>query len=154
MNKYKELSYMWQLKYEAERDEKKYRKWLKNWISEIIKLLNEWSEYEEKEYGFRNYEWVLSIRWPQAKRLCIPNEYLSTEESEVIIISKSYGFIKWLVEKDKIDRLTFCTIETPSSKYEDFDLWPETSREDYTNILLMDLAIQEKPIEFLISILR
>ena len=70
------------------------------------------------------------------------------------IISKELGFIKRLVDNDKIDRLTFCTVETPSSKYEDFDLWPETPREDYTNILLMDLAIQEKPIEFLISILK
>lgn len=71
-----------------------------------------------------------------------------------LICLKKYEFIKWLVYNNKIDRLTFCTVETPSSKYEDFDLWPETPREDYTNILLMDLAIQEKPIEFLISILK
>ena len=78
------------------------------------------------------------------------NEY----QVKTKIISKELGFIKRLVDNDKIDRLTFCTVETPSSKYEDFDLWPETPREDYTNILLMDLAIQEKPIEFLISILK
>ena len=153
MVKYKELSYMWQLKYEAERDEKKYRKWLKNWISEIIKLLNEWSEYEEKEYGFRNYEWVLSIRWPQAKRLCIPNEYLSTEESEVIIVSKSYGFIKWLVDNDKID--TFRILE----KRFDTQKWYErehyhTVNEWNTDLLLMLLSISDSPIDDLISYLK
>lgn len=79
---------------------------------------------------------------------------IQVRNRKLLIISKEYGFIKWLVDNDKIDRLTFCTVETPSSKYEDFDLWPETPREDYTNILLMDLALQEKPIEFLISILR
>ena len=71
-----------------------------------------------------------------------------------MIISKRFGFIKWLVENNHIRWDVFCTVATPSSKYEDFDLLPETPREDYTNILLMDLALQDQPVDFLVSILR
>ena len=70
------------------------------------------------------------------------------------IICKPYWFIKWLVENNHIRWDVFCSVETPSAKYEDFDLRPETPLEDYTNILLMDLALQDQPVDFLVSILR
>ena len=85
-------------------------------------------------------------------------EYVEVDlEDELIslkIISKWYWFIKRLVENDKIDREKFWNSETKSSKYSDFELSYDTPREDYTNTLLMELAIQDEPIQFLIEILR
>ena len=121
-------------------------------MEKLVKLLNEyhfsWTEYIW--YFLDEEENRIYFRTKVIDKWLIDEQRISDER----IISKKFWFIKWLVENDKIDRLTFCTVETPSSKYEDFDLWPETPREDYTNILLMDLALQENPIEFLISILR
>lgn len=73
---------------------------------------------------------------------------------EMMLVSKHYWLIKWLVENDKIDREKFWNSETVSSKYSDFELSYDTPREDYTNTLLMELAIQDEPIQFLIEILR
>ena len=81
-------------------------------------------------------------------------EILAEDEAVSKAISQSYWFIKRLVEKDKIDRAKFWNSETKSSKYSDFELSYNTPREDYTNILLMELAIQDEPINFLISILK
>lgn len=112
-------------------------------MEKLLKLLNEYCTEEEIKY---KWNFVPNhLEWEACD---------NSECSDLLIVSKKYWFIKRLVENNKIDRLTFCTVETPSSKYEDFDLWPETPREDYTNILLMDLAIQDNPIEFLISILK
>lgn len=112
-------------------------------MKKLIELLNEY----EKELN-------TGLHWRIDEKYWMLWRWLNLMWVDQYLISKHYWFIKRLVDNDKIDRLTFCTVETPSSKYEDFDLWPETPREDYTNILLMDLAIQDKPIEFLISILR
>ena len=70
------------------------------------------------------------------------------------LLSTEAMFIKWLVENDKIDRWKLWNSETKSSKYSDFELSYDTPREDYTNILLMELAIQDEPIQFLIEMLR
>ena len=73
---------------------------------------------------------------------------------ETFVISKKFWFIKWLVENDKIDREKFWNSETKSSKYSDYELSYDTPREDYTNILLMELSISDTPIEDLISYLH
>ena len=68
--------------------------------------------------------------------------------SELWTISKEYGFIKWLVDNDKIDLWKLIMIKDEEQKaIVDID----NSRE---NTLLMLLAIQDEPIEFLISILK
>lgn len=102
----------------------------KIWMQKLIELLN---EYENTD----NWE-----NWHQV------------EFRESKIISKKFWFIEWLVENDKIEREKFWNSETKSSKYSDFELSYDTPREDYTNILLMELAIQDEPIQFLIEILR
>ena len=118
-------------------------------MEKLIELLNECKPTVSCANFKEHYEFI-------DDDIYLIREWMDGEEEQfpMYVCYKKGDFIKWLVDNDKIDRLTFCTIETPSSKYEDFDLWPETPREDYTNILLMDLAIQEKPIEFLISILK
>lgn len=74
--------------------------------------------------------------------------------TELMIISKKEWFIKRLVENDKINREKFWNSETKTSKYSDFELSYDTPREDYTNILLMELSIQDDPIKFICEILQ
>ena len=107
----------------------------KIWKEKLIRYLLEskWEEYKE-EY----YEWYRDVEL----------------EQNIDSLSDLKPFIKWLVENDKIDRKKFWNSETKSSKYSDFELSYDTPREDYTNILLMELAIQDEPIQFLIEILR
>jgi hypothetical protein len=54
------------------------------------------------------------------------------------ICSKQFWFIKWLVENEKID----------------LDGYPDIDFFNDVNSLLMYLAIQDEPIEFLVSILK
>lgn len=73
---------------------------------------------------------------------------------EDTVISRRYGFIKWLVENDKIN------INEEWDDYEDTnlscnsDFFQLQKHYSYYESLLMLLAIQDNPIEFLISILR
>ena len=105
------------------------------WIETLIELLNEYEKTLEPN---------LQIEWTEVWIKSTPG----------IVISKKFWFIKRLVENDKIDREKFWNSETKSSKYSDFELSYDTPREDYTNTLLMELAIQDEPIQFLIEILR
>lgn len=63
---------------------------------------------------------------------------------EVVLISKSFWFIQWLVENDKID---LTKLEDNSDWYW-IELW-----DDCYEVLAL-LSIQDNPIEFLISILK
>ena len=69
-------------------------------------------------------------------------------------------FIQWLVEKNKIDTQNLITYmnwtsltfnKVPSTDCTNID---KTWNNFYTECLLMLLAIQDKPIEFLVSILK
>lgn len=73
---------------------------------------------------------------------------------DVHTLSRSFWLVKWLVEKDNIERKKFWESDTDISKYLDFELSHDTSREDYTNILLMELAIRDNPLSFILSILK
>lgn len=65
--------------------------------------------------------------------------------NRIMIISKEYGFIKWLIDNDKIDldNEDLCSLMS--------ELW---EFQQYEKCLLMLLSIQDEPIEFLISILK
>ena len=66
----------------------------------------------------------------------------------IYLISKPYWFIKWLVDNNKIDLWKLIMIKDEEQKtIVDID----NSRE---NTLLMLLAIQDEPIEFLCDILK
>jgi len=73
---------------------------------------------------------------------------------DVHTLSRSFWLVQWLVEKDHIEWKKFWELDTDISKYSDFELSHDTSREDYTNILLMELAIRDNPLSFLLSILK
>ena len=75
---------------------------------------------------------------------------LNSQNCVLLIISKEYWFIKWLVENEKID------LDKLPIRLEEY--YQNTEAVGYVtddeNILLMELAIQDNPIEFLISILK
>ena len=67
-----------------------------------------------------------------------------------IAISKEYGFVEWLIEQDKIN------MEKVPMRCELYyqTRWIPWNVTDDTDILIMLLAIQPKPIEFLIELLK
>ena len=74
---------------------------------------------------------------------------------KLMIISKEYWFIKWLVDNDKIDFELDRIIHR--HKWIDYNTWKWIAVEklcDKYESLLMLLSIQDNPIEFLISILK
>lgn len=107
------------------------------WIIKLIKLLNKYlNDGQERLYAcypldedfdkfFHTKDWEWTI-----------------EEAQVI--SKKFWFIKWLVDNDKIDK----------DKVKLLSVFQETWYYNLYQSLLMILSIQEKPIEFLISILK
>lgn len=121
-------------------------------MNKLIELLNEYEENRPMELP-KQYRWraVPVFKW----WLVAVSEYNDemVDNSDLLVISKFNGFIEWLVENHKIDRFTFCE-SWLAWKYTDFEFSYNTPREDYTNMLLMELAIQEQPIEYLISILK
>jgi len=74
------------------------------------------------------------------------------------VISKRFGFIKRLVDNDKINKRKIDTrlVRYVENHYDEDWYWVESSYEDYpyTDTLLMLLAIQDEPIQFLIKILK
>ena len=111
----------------------------KIWMEKLIELLN---EYEKKELKSEFYEWEKWVWWDTNlfRRDTRDEEWshLYSETADTYVISKKYGFIKWLVENDKIDLEKFPQI----MEYSDLES------------LLMYLSIQDKPIEYLLSILK
>ena len=97
-----------------------------SWIEKLVELLNEYDtfrEYVEVDLEDCNDPIVLRV------------------------ISKNYGFIKWLVDNDKID---FSNL-----KIEEIVAWTDlyySFKKD--EVLLMLLSIQDEPIQFLCSILK
>ena len=105
------------------------------WVKRIINM----EKLDEllKEFQLEKWEWV---------RLAWPDVDVSEKEElalEATLISKKYWFIKWLVENEKIEENS--DLITLAS-----ELWCAFS----SDVLLMYLAIQDEPIEFLASILK
>lgn len=106
-------------------------------MEKLIQLLNKY-EYDKRRE--KNLRWMTNwcIYYIQSI-----NPYLNLK-----IISKEYWFIKWLLCEEKIDTkyLDTVTVRDKIFKVEKRKSWEER--------LLMLLAIQDEPIEFLISILK
>ena len=119
------------------------------WKSQSQKCI--WKIYKSKT--MTHNEWNLLTISMSFEKKSFEKEALSNMKADSTI-SKNMWFIKRLVEKDKIEREKFWNSETKSSKYSDFELSYDTPREDYKNILLMELAIQDDPITFILKILK
>lgn len=68
------------------------------------------------------------------------------------VLSKRYWFIEWLVNEDKIE---FYKVSQAENELEvDVNVYRISYKEDNYYWLLMILAIQDEPAEFLVSILK
>ena len=125
----------------------------KIWMEKLIELLN---EREEKEKTSK-IEWRIDNN-PTGIYWYVWNYWLWFA-SKMIIISKEYWFIKWLVEENKIDivkvyeNLTNYEIEIRIRAVKEL---LEDNEEDtiaYLKLLML-LSISDTPIEDLISYLK
>lgn len=110
-------------------------------MEKLIKLLNEYNI--ELHWVDRTYKDGFDLWYEQ--------EYMR-DFRVAYLISKSFWFIEWLVQNDKIDTDELLGIywETSQSIWEanKYELYPAYKR------LLMLLALQDDPIKFLISVLK
>lgn len=118
-------------------------------MNELVELLNEyhfsWTEYiwyylDEKENR-------IYFRTKVVDKWLVDEQRISDER----IISKKFGFIKWLVDNDKIDLRKLRKPKREFWNYMEILLLNKSTRDSG---LLMLLAIQDEPIEFLCSILK
>lgn len=114
--------------------------WATEWfkMEKLIELLTEYND--NKEWAKIWFITTIHVNWVPTPYELGKLELLRWEDK---IISKQYWFIKWLVENDKINK---------RKEYEDVKFW-FVGYSDY-ECLLMLLAIQDEPIEFLVSILK
>ena len=115
------------------------------WMEKLIKLLNEYDKTRDY-YKVHTYIMYKDDEWIE----------VDDKRTDLEIISSSYWFIKRLVENDKID---FDNRDLKDRFMNEFERYPQfhnntTNREFNVNGLLMLLSIQDKPIDFLISILK
>lgn len=106
-------------------------------MEKLIELLN---EYEQENLKV----WLLADKWEFDWNLHYYSQYqdeLVFTDVDLRIISARYGFIKWLVDNDKID---WTNVDNEWETYEFSEL----------NKLIMLLSIQDSPVEFLCEILR
>ena len=103
-------------------------------MEKLLKLLNEYQEERDSEYRFISIE-----DWDFFKITSVLWTWLWAET----VFSKKFLFIRRLTKNDKIDykKLKSCYI------YHDEE-W------SWEQEILMQLAIQDEPVEFLVSILK
>lgn len=109
-------------------------------MEKLIELLNEYEPYIQSNGTHTDNFWWYVSQWHSA---IFPKEVWVER-----IISKSYRFIQWLVDNDKIDLWKLIMIKDEEQKaIVDID----NSRD---NTLLMLLAIQDEPLNFLADIIK
>jgi hypothetical protein len=114
-------------------------------MNKLIKLLNEYekispSRLQRKYYSENWHIMYIDEEWEDV------DDYRTDYE----IISKEYGFIKWLVDNDKIN---FIKVIQKKWHWEIDNIMLSMKEREYLELLML-LAIQENSIEFLISILK
>jgi hypothetical protein len=114
-------------------------------MEKLIELLNEYEVEKKPSRLQRNYYlWFVHNFWKWIMYIDEEWEDVDDYRTDYEIISKEYGFIKWLVDNDKIDdELKYNNLYRAIEK--DFN------KDDR---IIMLLSIQDNPIEFLISILK
>lgn len=106
-----------------------------NKVTKLIELLNEYAEQLK----------FISKRKIEDNKVVVGNAWPAM--SELMLISKSYWFIKWLVENEKIEYKNLNKIHARK--------WLNVliEQELYEDLIML-LSIQDRPIVFLISILK
>lgn len=119
-------------------------------MEKLIALLN---EYERSSYE-KDTNWV--YEWDEWEYYEPNNRIIkgNWENEEVLtqyeLCSKQFWFIKWLVDNDKID---LDKVEQEAMSWFD-DESPVYWKDIRTARLIMMLSVDDRPIEFLISILK
>lgn len=133
-------------------------------MEKLIELLNEYEiEREEKIDLFNDkekplWEWYKDctgdLTFEPIDSKILNWEAFSWDTANSVIISKSYGFIWWLVENDKIDiwEKLFNLTKNDSRKSTICDL--DNNDFSWEDTFLMLLSISSSPIEDLISYLK
>lgn len=108
-------------------------------MDKLIELLN---EYDDNNWEVTDY-WALFNRM---------SDWITRTE-DLQIISKSFWFIKWLVDNDKIDQFYYensVRVKKYIDEYEEYDyVFPM----DYEQLIML-LSIEDNPIEWLCKILK
>lgn len=120
-------------------------------MEKLIELLNEY----EKEVKKSEIVWSIDNDWDicsQTYEWVDYNEYTKYMNTSKLI-SKSFGFIKWLVENDKIDLWKIKKLYRKSNEHSvhTYPIMYEYS--DLENLLML-LSISSSPIDDLISYLK
>lgn len=103
-------------------------------MDELIKLLR---EYKPSEYDYVEHDGGIFNRETDST-----GEYNRYFDLEPVIISKKFWFIKWLFDNGKID-------------FDKIQIWFQLTLWYWKyDSLIMVLAVQDKPIEYLVSILK
>ena len=113
-------------------------------MEKLIELLNEYVEKYNKSdlyYKFELENWELYCYND------VSDVLWTMQDEAMVICSKKYWFIKWLVENEKIDYEKVREWEWNGSKWYFETVQPE-------HFILMLLAIQDEPIRFLCDILK
>ena len=107
-------------------------------MDKLIKYLNEYKLYTDHKKSIMS-EYVWANVWDD---IVMDSYVWTTKDNTLEIISKKFWFIKWLVDNDKID-------------FDKIQIWFQSTLWYWKyDSLLMLLSIQDKPIEFLVSILK
>lgn len=121
-------------------------------MEKLIELLNEYEVEKKPSRLQRNYYlWFVHNFWKWIMYIDEEWEDVDDYRTDYEIISKEYGFIKWLVDNDKINFIKLIQKQW-NWEIDNIELNPIKELEYYK--LLMLLAIQDEPIEFLISVLK
>ena len=144
----------------------------KIWMGKLVELLNEYEIKRERKFEWFKrdrlpyYEWsneelgdgTITYLWLDKEDY--KWEELYWDSANAVLISKSYWFIKWLVENDKIDtskandkNLNGYEIELRIRAVKELVADSEEKTVLYLNLLML-LAIQDEPIRFLCEILK
>lgn len=119
-------------------------------MEKLLQLLN---EYEKKRIEKINSEWGLMVKLsfnPYTEENLTNGAYRSCW---LEICSKYYGFIKWLVENEKIDNKKIADETYVKVNWEWYELILGCHYDLYQQVLML-LSIKDEPIEFLVSILK
>lgn len=111
-------------------------------MEKLLELLNDYSPLKDMSDEYCVKYWKV---WIRTRLYAEPDVYANYT---LQVISKKFWFIQWLVDNDKIDKQWAKNLLYES---EVFNSLPYT---DLVERLIMYLAIQDDPIEFLISILK
>ena len=118
-------------------------------MEKLLQLLN---EYEKVIWTDRVWWWAIDdgafFCTRKSKKGNLIIQHSSEDEAILQIISKKFWFIQWLVDNDRID------IQWAKNLLYESEVFNSQPYTDLAERLIMYLAIQDDPINFLSSILK